>query len=363
MDRGEGQAPWRFDENKVAELSDGRLLLNSRTTNQSPGGGHRLVAVSQDGGATWGETSYDDELLDSGNNAQIIRAYPNAKPGSARSKVLLYSGAFNQSARTNGTVLASCDDGATWAHRKELIPGGTGYTTMAVQPDGSIGLLYEPRIFSDVSYLRFTLADIAPGLCEAPALSVDDIDDVTATDGEEITPLPVVSGGGDLALERTVSVSGLPEGLSYDAQSGKISGRLQAGITEQRTYPVTVTVSEESDGTGLASREASTSFDLTLLPRPVSPEPEEPGDSEQPGTPEQPGGSEQPGTPDQPGNPEQPGGSEQPSAVSTGRATDKPRTTRAASLARTGAGATALVVAASALGGVGLLVRRGTRRS
>lgn len=346
--RGEGEPSWRFDENKAAELSDGRLILNSRATNASPGGGHRIVALSEDGGATWGEPFAETQLLDSGNNAQVIRAYPNAAPGSARAKVLLYSGAFNQGARTSGTVLASCDDGKTWSHRRELIPGGTGYTTMAVQPDGSIGMLYEPRIFHDVAYLRFTLADIAPGLCEAPAVSVDGIDDVTVTDGEEINPLAVVLGGGDPALERTVSVNGLPHGLSYDAQSGTTSGRVQTGIAKQKTYHVTVSVLEQSDGTGLAPREASTSFDLTILPRPGSPEPSDKPD--EPGSPE-------PSEPSEPSEPEQPG------AVSTARAADKPRTTRATGLARTGASAAALVLVAACLGGAGLLVRRGGKRS
>ena len=41
----------RMDENKTVELSDGRVLLNSRdNANQ----GYRKVAVSTDGGATYG---------------------------------------------------------------------------------------------------------------------------------------------------------------------------------------------------------------------------------------------------------------------------------------------------------------------
>ncbi len=387
VSRGPGQQPWRFDENKVAELSDGRLILNSRTTNASPGGGHRIVALSEDGGATWSEPFAETQLLDSGNNAQIIRAYPNAAAGSARAKVLLYSGAFNQRARDKGTVLASCDDGKTWSHKRELIPGGTGYTTMTVQPDGSIGLLYEPRIFNDIGYLRFTLGDIAPNLCQAPALTVEDINDVTETDGEEIKALAVVSGGGDPALGRTVSVSGLPEGLSYDAQTATISGRAQAGITEKTTYQVTVTVSEKDDGTGLAPRQASTSFNLMLLPGEIAPVPEpsdepsaqpEPSDepSAQPEPSDEP--SAQPEPSDEPSaQPEpsdepsaQPESSDEPSAqpepsasASTSRAKETARPSRGASLARTGTALTALLLVSAGAGGAGLLMRRQGRRS
>ncbi|WP_167202520.1 sialidase family protein, partial [Actinomyces respiraculi] len=259
-----GQTPWRFDENKVVELSDGRLMLNSR----APGTGYRLVAISEDGGATWGETRLETQIMDPANNAQIIRAYPNATPGSARSKVLLYSGTVNQSNRNNGTVLASCDDGVTWSHRKQVINGKTGYTTMAVQPDGSIGLLFEPQGFNDIGYLRFTLSDIAPNLCEAPALTIAEIKDQTLTDGEELPAVAVTVTGGDPALEDTVSVTGLPEGLAYDAESGTIKGVAKAGITQEKQYEVTVTVTEAEDGTGQAPRTATTTFTLTLQPAP-----------------------------------------------------------------------------------------------
>lgn len=87
------------DENKVVELSDGRLLLNSRTQGTA---GQRLEAISYDGGQTWGPFSHNWDLMDPRNNASIIRAYPNAPQGSARARVLLFSNADSSSARANG---------------------------------------------------------------------------------------------------------------------------------------------------------------------------------------------------------------------------------------------------------------------
>lgn len=393
VDRGEGEAAWRFDENKVAELSDGRLLLNSRTTNASPGGGHRLVAISEDGGETWGETSFDEELLDSGNNAQLIRAYPNAKPGSARSKVLLYSGALNQGQRTNGTVLASCDNGETWAHRKELIPGGTGYTTMAVQSDGSIGLLYEPRIWHDVAYMRFTLADIAPKLCEAPDLQMAELAGTEARDGEAITPIKIAVSGGDEGLKHIVRVTGLPAGLSYDAEQGAIVGTPAAGIAETQTYEVSIFADEEADGTGLEPRSASRTFTLTLTPgekkvepAPQPSEPSEPAPSDKPSEPSDPAPSDKPAEPapsDQPSDkpsepmkPQEPGKPEAPKAEdlakpdNAGKQDGKADGTQAEksmkkdagkksakALAATGVGSTALILAVGSVA-VGAILRR-----
>ncbi|MCL3778565.1 MULTISPECIES: sialidase family protein [unclassified Actinomyces] len=330
-DRGDGQAPWRFDENKVVELSDGRLMLNSR----APGTGHRLVAISEDGGATWGEPYLETQIIDPTNNAQIIRAYPNAAPGSARAKVLLYSGTLNPSARTNGTVLASCDDGQTWSHSRELIPGGTGYTTMAVQADGSIGLLFEQRIWNDIAYLSFTLSDIAPNLCEAPDLQVAGIEDQSLTDGQELPAVAVTTSGGDPVLEDTVDVSGLPEGLAYDARTGTITGRAKAGITQKTDYQVTVTVTEAEDGTGLAPRTATTTFTLTLQPAPQPPTTAPADPTTAPADP----------------------------TTAPAKPSAKPQSSKGHSLARTGVATVALLTAAGALGAGGLLLRRRTSRS
>ena len=88
-----------MDENKVVELSDGRVMLNSRPGN---GSGYRRVAISKDGGVHYGTVKNETQLPDPNNNAHITRAFPNAPEGSAKAKVLLYSSprANNEAVRT-----------------------------------------------------------------------------------------------------------------------------------------------------------------------------------------------------------------------------------------------------------------------
>ncbi|QKD79047.1 sialidase family protein [Actinomyces marmotae] len=158
-----------MDENKVVELSDGRLMMNSRP---SAGARLRKVATSTDGGQTWSEPVSDKNLPDAMNNGQIIRAFPNAAPGTDRAKVLLFTNSPNQTGnRDQGTLSLSCDDGATWTHklfRKEYV----GYTTLAVQRDGSLGLLSEDVINKRITYRNFSLAWLGsdcPALKDAPS--------------------------------------------------------------------------------------------------------------------------------------------------------------------------------------------------
>ena len=149
-----------MDENKVVELSDGSLMLNSRA---SDGSGFRKVARSTDGGQTWSEPASDKNLPDSVDNAQIIRAFPNAAPGDPRAKVLLLSHSPNPQpwSRDRGTISMSCDDGASWTTSKVFHEPFVGYTTIAVQSDGSIGLLSEDAHdganYGGIWYRNFTM--------------------------------------------------------------------------------------------------------------------------------------------------------------------------------------------------------------
>ena len=145
-----------MDENKVVELSDGSLMLNSRA---SDGSGFRKVARSTDGGQTWSEPVSDKNLPDSVDNAQIIRAFPNAAPDDPRAKVLLLSHSPNPRpwSRDRGTISMSCDDGASWVTGKVFNENFVGYTTIAVQSDGSIGLLSEDGNYGGIWYRNFTM--------------------------------------------------------------------------------------------------------------------------------------------------------------------------------------------------------------
>lgn len=129
-----------MDENKVVELSDGRLMLNSRVSNRDT---WRVIAISDDGGQTWGPTAIDHTLIDPRNNASLIQMNPNAAQGSRQAKELLFSNAASKSGRVNGSVRYSCDDGQTWPVVKVYRPGAHAYSDLAALKDGTFGVFFE----------------------------------------------------------------------------------------------------------------------------------------------------------------------------------------------------------------------------
>jgi sialidase-1 len=142
----------RMDENKTVELSDGRVLLNSRdNANQ----GYRKVAVSTDGGATYGPVTQDTELPDPANNGAIARMFPNAAQGSADAKKLIFTNANSKTGRENVSARVSCDDGATWPGVRTIRSGFSAYSTVTRLEEGKFGVLYEGNYTDNMPFAKF----------------------------------------------------------------------------------------------------------------------------------------------------------------------------------------------------------------
>ncbi|WP_427004240.1 exo-alpha-sialidase [Pseudarthrobacter sp. H2] len=191
-----------MDENKTVELSDGRVMLNSR---DNGGGGGRRIAISTDGGATYGAATYDAALVDPRNNAGITRMYPDAAQGSAKAKMLLFSNANSSSSRSNGTIRYSCDNGTTWSAGKQFKAGTMSYSTVTALSDGTFGVLYEGDA-NKITFGKFN-AEWLDVYCGASVSAKAITGDNGATVNAELT----VSNTGESALEgATATFAALP---------------------------------------------------------------------------------------------------------------------------------------------------------
>lgn len=140
-----------MDENKTVQLADGSVMLNSRAV------GHRLVAISHDGGQTYSTPVADPTLVDPGDNGAVLRVAPNAPASDPASHLLLSANNDDPSIRRNETVRLSCDDGKTWAASKVIDKESSAYSTLAMVTPDRVGLFYERDGYQHMTYTSFSL--------------------------------------------------------------------------------------------------------------------------------------------------------------------------------------------------------------
>ncbi|MDQ0093833.1 exo-alpha-sialidase [Paeniglutamicibacter psychrophenolicus] len=207
-----------MDENKVVELSDGRVMLNSR---DSSNGGYRKAAISTNGGESYSEAKRDTNLPDPTNNAHITQLHPGAAAGSRDARKLLYTGANSQTGRENVSARVSCDDGASWPGLRTIRHGFSAYSSSTALADGRFGVLYEgnytdsmPFASFDEEWLNYVCAPQAAEDFSADAGATHTLP-VTITNQEDTA----LSGSLQLAASNlfdsnTVEVADLPAGES-----------------------------------------------------------------------------------------------------------------------------------------------------
>ena len=138
-------------ESTVAELSNGDLMLNSR--NQNPTENQRVVSISKDGGATFSKVWLETQLVEP-RGCQGSLLFHSLNPLTGKGNIL-FSNPANGQVRSDGTLKLSEDDGRTWTrsfrYAKKPAPNFTGYSDIAVMPNGSVGVLYERGDLADAS--------------------------------------------------------------------------------------------------------------------------------------------------------------------------------------------------------------------
>lgn len=125
----------QVNECEVAELSDGRLLLNMRNYNREHKS--RQLAHSEDGGLSWSALFFHPTLIE-----PICQASMQAFQTGGKSR-LVFSNPASQDERVNMTLRMSEDDGESWPRSLVLHEGPSAYSDLIDLPEERIGCLYE----------------------------------------------------------------------------------------------------------------------------------------------------------------------------------------------------------------------------
>jgi sialidase-1 len=141
-----GDAPQHPMEGVVAQLSDGRVMMNIR--NQTD---RRAVSYSPDGARNWTKPKFDPNLKETYCFGSLL-AVPQELAGI--SHALLFANPDNTgSQRKNLTAKMSLDDGSTWPGSLVIEPGFSGYSDLAAAADGTVFCLYERGAINKNYYL------------------------------------------------------------------------------------------------------------------------------------------------------------------------------------------------------------------
>lgn len=139
----------QVNECEVAELSDGKIMLNMRNYNRS--NKSRRISISENGGLTWSDIRFDSTLVEPICQASIQR-YSYASEGKS---ILLFSNPASKKQRINMTVRASYDEGKTWSASLVLYDGPSAYSDLVVLPGGRFACLFEAGHFSPYEGIVF----------------------------------------------------------------------------------------------------------------------------------------------------------------------------------------------------------------
>ncbi|SIQ99697.1 sialidase family protein [Maribacter ulvicola] len=142
------------NEIQMVELEDGVVMASIRDK------GHRLISKSYNGGKTWSRLLAHPELIDTGSMSPLLRyRFKNGNiPG-----VLIYvgvTGRLDGNKRGKAEIALSYDDGDTWPVQKALYKGKFDYSSLAILPDGTIGMLAEYDFNGDrakIQLVKFNL--------------------------------------------------------------------------------------------------------------------------------------------------------------------------------------------------------------
>lgn len=138
------------NESTAAELSNGKLMMNSR--NQKGDIRARIVAISSDGGATWDTTYFDKNLPDPVCEASILTI------GKKKGKnILAFCNAADEKRRDNLTLRISFNDGRSWKKsfvldKDENMKDNSAYSDIVKISGKEVGVLYEKNNYAQIIF-------------------------------------------------------------------------------------------------------------------------------------------------------------------------------------------------------------------
>lgn len=132
----------QVNECTIAELSNGDLMLNMRNYDRTHKA--RKIAISKDGGVTWGAIYPDKNLIEPICQASLLTVKNN------KNSTLYFLNPANEDKRERMTLKKSVNNGKSWSVIKVLFAGPSAYSDLTLLGNGNLGCFYEAG--NDIPY-------------------------------------------------------------------------------------------------------------------------------------------------------------------------------------------------------------------
>jgi sialidase-1 len=140
----------QVNECTVAELPDGKLILNMRNYDRTQKS--RKVSFSENGGLSWSDIQSDTALIESICQASMLYT--------EEPEILWFLNPSSKNSRINMTLKSSSNLGKTWETAKVLNSGASAYSDLTLINSKTLGILYEGGKFSPYEGIVFTTFEI-----------------------------------------------------------------------------------------------------------------------------------------------------------------------------------------------------------
>jgi sialidase-1 len=143
----------KTNESAVVQRSDGSVLQAMRSYH---GTNQRAMAISEDGGKSWGKMYLDKTLDTPVCQASMIRySYADEESPGQPSRILFASPKGKK--RRNMHVWISYDEGQTWPLAKQIDADTSAYSNLIALPENKVGLLYEKGGYKTITLKTFSM--------------------------------------------------------------------------------------------------------------------------------------------------------------------------------------------------------------
>ena len=163
--RGDGTPARGLNEATAVELTDGRVLVNSRNYQQERPVGCRAVSVgtfdATGDNITFAPAMHDQTLIEPAVQASLLRFTWPDQPGACGRSRILFANPAHPHARVNLTVRLSYDEGATWPVKRLIHAGPSSYSILVQLSNGDIGILFEGGEKHRREWIRFARFSMA----------------------------------------------------------------------------------------------------------------------------------------------------------------------------------------------------------